>query len=300
MNFSEEALIFTQDVIRFFQKFPHQISGAGHRCIHHNDKFFNLFNLLCLLWFDQRHITVHGQSVMIKGVVKAVVIHTDFFPPHRKLSQKFPVVVALLVGDPKLFQKVSGSTCLFLRESIQIQFHLLADLFPVILCLIWRPLFIFLRVRPVKMAVRPELGFQFHPLLLTHSPCCQAFVYLLGCQHLCAAFQSAVYILSQPGWCPSDTRIRKAVDNGLHCDVAGQIPKEGIPFSSQVKMPEQAVQDDVEIGPVDILPVFPVSSAEPSRMKVKPLPVCSNGADLPVHLEPQTGKRHVQVPHFQI
>ena len=91
-----------------------------------------------------------------------------------------------------------------------------------------------------------------------------------------------------------------AVDDGLHGDVAGQVPVVLRPLSPGIQVAEQAVEHHVQIGAVHIDPPPPVQSHQVLRPVKDPVAVGAHPGAAGVRLKGQAAEGHVQEPHIHI
>ena len=118
-------------------------------------------------------------------------------------------------------------------------------------------------------------------------------------RHLCPAL--AVELLLGGDEAPGQTGVVQLVQDALHRDVAGQVPKlrRSAPLLPQV--PQHTVEQHVEIGPVHRRPGPEIPLREEAAVVVQRLPVGGQGQRHPAAgLEVQAAQRHIQIGQIQI
>ena len=131
------------------------------------------------------------------------------------------------------------------------------------------------------MVVGVELFFQLpqHAGRLTHQPAVDGG----RSSHLLLRGDLFIGVLAHPRQGALDAPAAKAVDDVFHCDVAGEAPQPRVPPAPQPEVAEDAVEDGVEIQPVEVLRVLLVKPQQSTGL------VAEDGAVGRQHTAPLVG-----------
>ena len=292
---AEKALRLLQNGIGVGEKLPHQLPGGGHGGVDGDDQVPDPAGLTGLQRLDEGHVAVAAQAVGVVAVVEGVGVHPQLLPQHGEALEEGPVVVLLPGLHLQLLQHRLTAGGVLAEHRFHAGLHPLGGPLPLLLVLLG------LLLVPETVVVLEKFPGQGGPLVGGGALPAEETVDGLGGEGLVPAPQPGVEGLppAHRHW-GGEAGVVQAVQDGLHRDVAAQVPQRPVPSLPLGEVAEETVEDGVEVGSAHQGPAALIPGGKPGAAVVEGLSIGGQGWGIEAGLRPEGAQGGVQKGQVEV